>query len=106
MPSFLTSNNSISVAGSAASFKEPISLPIRFLRCHSSSRNDWDVNAAAVSFRHEEEDADGNKVPLDEAHYQSRHASTVGGSRLLSSAGPRTKVSNDRDEPVPPSHAS
>jgi len=45
----------------------------------------------------------GTMSALDDAHYQSRYASTVGGSRLLSAAGPRTKVSNDRD---PPSHAS
>lgn len=64
------------------------------------------MNAAAVSFRHEEEDADENNVALDEAHYQSRHASTVGGSRLLSAAGPRTKVRDDRGEPVLPSHPS
>lgn len=69
--------------------------------------NGWDANAAAASFRREEEKAlESGTLPADEAHYQSRRARTVGGSRLLAAADLRIQINKDRGEPVQLSHAS
>jgi hypothetical protein len=84
----------------------PYALVDIILRRHLVA-NDWDVNAAAASFRREEEEAlRSNVSPADEAQYQSRRARTVGGSRLLAAADLRTQIDKDRGEPVQLSHAS
>ena len=76
------------------------------LRRHLSA-NDWDVSAVAASFRPEEEEALKNNVsPVGEAHYQSRRASTVRGSRLLAAVDLRIQINRCREEPVKLSHTS
>jgi hypothetical protein len=84
----------------------PYALTDVILRRHLVA-NEWDVNAAAASFRREEEVAlKNNTSPADESHYQSRRASTVGGSRLLAAADLRTQINNGHGQPVQLSHAS
>jgi hypothetical protein len=84
----------------------PYAFTEAILRRHLLA-NGWDANAAAASFRREEDEAlENDTLPADEAHYQSRRASTVGGSRLLAAAALRIQINKDREEPVQLSHAS